>query len=34
MIDYLTVTEVLAIHDDQIARYGGAIGIRDSYGST
>ncbi len=29
MTDYLSVIEVLAIHDDQIARYGGAPGIRD-----
>lgn len=29
MTDYLTVIEVLAIHDDQIERYGGAAGIRD-----
>ena len=29
MTDYLTVTEVLAIHDDQIEQYGGAHGIRD-----
>ncbi len=29
MTDYLTVTEVLAIHDDQIDRYGGAHGLRD-----
>jgi death-on-curing protein len=29
MTDYLTVIEVLAIHDDQIERYGGAKGIRD-----
>jgi death-on-curing protein len=29
MTDYLTVIEVLAIHDDQIQRYGGAQGIRD-----
>lgn len=29
MTDYLTVIEVLAIHDDQIARYGGASGVRD-----
>jgi death-on-curing protein len=29
MTDYLTVVEVLAIHDDQIARYGGASGVRD-----
>ena len=29
MTDYLTVIEVLAIHDDQIERYGGASGVRD-----
>lgn len=29
MTDYLTVIEVLAIHKDQIERYGGANGIRD-----
>src|SRR3546814_10114538 len=29
MTDYLTVIEVLAIHDDQIKRYGGAPGVRD-----
>jgi death-on-curing protein len=29
MTNYLTVVEVLAIHDDQIERYGGASGIRD-----
>jgi death-on-curing protein len=27
--DYLTVVEALAIHDDQIKRYGGATGVRD-----
>jgi death on curing protein len=27
--DYLTVIEVLAIHVDQIDRYGGAPGVRD-----
>lgn len=26
---YLTVAELLAIHDDQIARYGGSPGVRD-----
>ena len=26
---YLTVTEVLAIHDDLIERYGGSKGVRD-----
>jgi death on curing protein len=29
MTDYLTVAEVLAMHTDQIERYGGAQGIRD-----
>ncbi len=29
MRDYLTVAEVLAIHADQIERYGGSHGIRD-----
>ena len=29
MTDYLTVAEVLAIHADQIERYGGTQGIRD-----
>src|SRR5271170_2195553 len=29
MTDYLTVAEVLAIHADQIDRYGGADGVRD-----
>jgi death on curing protein len=29
MTEYLTVTEVLAIHEDQIDRYGGTPGIRD-----
>jgi death-on-curing protein len=29
MTDYITVIEVLAIHQDQIARYGGAPGVRD-----
>jgi death-on-curing protein len=29
MTDYLTVTEVRAIHKDQIKRYGGAAGVRD-----
>jgi death-on-curing protein len=27
---YLTVTEALAIHEDQIGRYGGAVGLRDA----
>ena len=29
MTDYLTVTEVLAIHADQIERYDGSQGMRD-----
>ena len=29
MTDYLTIVEVLAIHEDQIERYGGAHGVRD-----
>ena len=29
MTDYLTVVEVLAIHADQIDRYGGSLGVRD-----
>lgn len=29
MTDYLTVAEVLAIHIDQIERYGGSDGVRD-----
>lgn len=29
MTDYLTIVEVLAIHEDQIARYGGSSGVRD-----
>lgn len=29
MTDYLTLAEVLAIHADQIERYGGAVGLRD-----
>ena len=29
MTDYLTVAEVLAMHADQIARYGGSPGVRD-----
>ena len=29
MRDYLTLGDVLAIHADQIATYGGAAGIRD-----
>ena len=30
MTDYLTVIEVLAMHADQIDRYGGANGLRDA----
>lgn len=29
MTDYLTMAELLAIHEDQIERYGGAPGLRD-----
>ena len=29
MTEYLTVVEVLAIHADQLARYGGSDGVRD-----
>ena len=29
MTDYLTVVEVLAMHADQIERYGGSDGVRD-----
>lgn len=29
MTDYLTVIEVLTIHADQIARFGGSDGVRD-----
>ena len=29
MTDYVTVVEALAIHADQIERYGGAAGVRD-----
>src|SRR5579863_7375589 len=29
MSDHLTLVEVLAIHADQIERYGGAHGVRD-----
>ena len=29
MTDYLTLAEVLAMHADQIERYGGSAGIRD-----
>jgi death-on-curing protein len=27
--EYLSVVEILAMHEDQIARYGGADGLRD-----
>ena len=30
MTDYLTLVEVLAIHEDQIERYGGTQGVRDA----
>ena len=30
MTDYLTTVEVLAIHTDQIERYGGSHGLRDA----
>ena len=30
MRDYLTVPDVLAIHADQIVRYGGSPGLRDA----
>ena len=26
---FLTLDEILAIHEDQIARYGGSLGVRD-----
>lgn len=29
MTDYLTMPDVLAMHEDQIGRYGGSHGIRD-----
>ncbi len=29
MTDYLTLVDVLAIHTDQVATYGGAEGLRD-----
>jgi death on curing protein len=29
MTDYLTTVEVLAIHSDQVERYGGSHGLRD-----
>jgi death-on-curing protein len=27
--DYLTLADILAIHDDQIRRFGGTFGVRD-----
>jgi hypothetical protein len=27
--EFLTLAEILEIHDDQILRYGGDVGIRD-----
>ncbi len=30
MTDYLTLAEILAIHADQIERYGGSQGVRDA----
>ncbi|MGH6987411.1 MAG: type II toxin-antitoxin system death-on-curing family toxin [Caulobacteraceae bacterium] len=30
MTDYLTAIEVIAIHSDQLERYGGAPGLRDA----
>jgi hypothetical protein len=32
MTDYVTVEEALAIHADQIERYGGSAGVRDPAG--
>lgn len=29
MTDYLTIADILAIHEDQIERYGGSNGVRD-----
>lgn len=29
MTDYLTLSDALAIHADQIERYGGSLGLRD-----
>ncbi|MCG6856453.1 MAG: type II toxin-antitoxin system death-on-curing family toxin [Salaquimonas sp.] len=29
MTDYLTIADILAMHEDQIGRYGGGDGIRD-----
>jgi hypothetical protein len=29
MTDYVTTVEALAIHADQIERYGGSAGVRD-----
>ena len=30
MTGYLTIADILAIHDDQIERYGGSHGVRDA----
>ena len=30
MTEYLTLTEVLAMHEDQIERFGGSHGVRDA----
>ena len=30
MTDYLTLVEILALHADQIERYGGSQGVRDA----
>ena len=30
MSEYLTLAEVLAVHADQIQRYGGSEGVRDA----
>ncbi len=30
-LDFLSVADVLILHDDQLARYGGAAGIRDAH---
>lgn len=29
MTDYLTMADIMAIHEDQVERYGGAHGVRD-----
>lgn len=29
MTDFLTIADMLAIHEDQVERYGGAQGVRD-----